>query len=266
MTVTRIAALYIHPVKSLHRIDVARMDLDPWGPRGDRRWLVITPDGRFMTQRQFPAMALILTRLDGEILTLSAARDPDLTLSVVPPAPDAPVRAVSVWKDHAIAARDAGDEAADWLSTQLDTPCRLVHMAEPDRARPTDFGSVSFADGFPLLVTNTASLDDLNTRLGEPVPMERFRPNIVIESETPWGEDDWTRLRIGTVELELVKPCSRCIVTTIDQETGVIPVPREPLKTLTGFRFRPGGVMFGENAVIRRSGSIALGDAVEILG
>jgi len=260
---TRLAALYIHPVKSLHRVDMTALELDPWGPRGDRRWLVVAPDGRFMTQRQHPAMARILTALNGETLHLTGSAGSALRID--PPAPQAPAIKVSVWKDHAIAARDAGDEAAAWLSAILGTACRLVHMADPAHARPTDFGSVSFADGFPLLVTNTASLDDLNARLDQPVPMERFRPNIVIETDQPWAEDEWRSIRIGTVELDLVKPCSRCIVTTIDQESGTIPVPREPLKTMTGFRHRPGGVMFGQNAVIRHAGTIRLGDAVELI-
>ncbi|NVN42334.1 MOSC domain-containing protein [Asaia siamensis] len=260
---TRIAALYIHPVKSLHRIDVAALDLEPWGPRGDRRWLVVSPEGKFMTQRQYPAMARIITALEGENLYLSAGTATPLML--VPPGPDAPLALVSVWKDRDIEARDAGDAAAEWVSTFLETPCRLVYMAAPERARPAAFGSVSFADGFPLLVTNTASLTDLNERLDQPVPMERFRPNIVVESETPWAEDTWRILKIGSVELELVKPCSRCIVTTIDQETGTIPVAREPLRTMTGFRHQPGGVMFGQNAIIRRGGAIRLGDQINCL-
>ena len=257
----RLAALYIHPVKSLHRIDRTALDLDPWGPKDDRRWLVTGPDGRFMTQRQHPAMARIFTVLDGDVLTL--ATQEHTPLHVEPPGPDAETVTVSVWKDHDITARDAGDDAAHWLSNVLATPCRLVHMADPAHARPTDFGSVSFADGFPLLVTNTASLDDLNARLEQPVPMERFRPNIVVETDLPWAEDTWQRLCIGDVELDLVKPCSRCIVTTIDQESGTIPVPREPLRTMTGFRHRPGGVMFGQNAVIRRAGTIRIGDTVQ---
>ncbi|GBR12204.1 MOSC domain-containing protein [Asaia spathodeae] len=260
---TRIAALYIHPVKSLHRIDVAALNLEPWGPRGDRRWLVVSPEGKFMTQRQYPAMARIITALEGENLYLSGGTATPLML--VPPGPDAPLALVSVWKDRDIEARDAGDAAAEWVSTFLETPCRLVYMAAPERARPAAFGSVSFADGFPLLVTNTASLTDLNERLDQPVPMERFRPNIVVESETPWAEDTWRILKIGSVELELVKPCSRCIVTTIDQETGTIPVAREPLRTMTGFRHQPGGVMFGQNAIIRRGGAIRLGDQINCL-
>ncbi|NVN06423.1 MOSC domain-containing protein [Asaia spathodeae] len=260
---TRIAALYIHPVKSLHRIDVAALDLEPWGPRGDRRWLVVSPEGKFMTQRQYPAMARIITALEGENLHLSGGTAEPLML--VPPGPDSPLALVSVWKDRDIEARDAGDTAAEWVSTFLETPCRLVYIAAPERARPAEFGSVSFADGFPLLVTNTASLTDLNERLDQPVPMERFRPNIVVESETPWAEDTWRILKIGSVELELVKPCSRCIVTTIDQETGTIPVARKPLRTMTGFRHQPGGVMFGQNAIIRRGGAIRLGDRIDCL-
>lgn len=257
----RLAALYIHPVKSLHRLDCMALDLDPWGPRGDRRWLVTGPDGRFMTQRQYPAMARIFTALEGEALILTT--EGKAPLHVEPPPPGTREVSVSVWKDHDITGCDAGDDAAYWLGDILDAPCRLVYMSDPARARPTGFGSVSFADGFPLLVTNTASLDDLNARLEHPVPMERFRPNIVVETTHPWAEDEWRTLRIGDVELDLVKPCSRCIVTTIDQESGLIPVPREPLRTMTKFRHQPGGVMFGQNAVIRRGGTIRTGDRVE---
>ncbi|WP_029604752.1 MOSC domain-containing protein [Kozakia baliensis] len=257
-----VAALHFYPVKSLHRVSPPSLQLEPWGAVGDRRWLVTAPDGMFLTQRTCPTMATIIPALTGDGITLSRPGMKDL--SVRRPAPDAPETTVTVWR-RTISAQDAGEEAAAWLSAALGKKLRLVYMNAPQRARPMPFGSVSFADEFPLLVTTTASLDDLNKRLEHAVPMERFRPNIVFDGTLPWAEDDWLRLRIGEVMLNIAKPCSRCNMTMVDQESGKIPVPKEPLRTLATFRHRPGGVMFGRNAVAERMGRVRVGDEVEIL-
>ncbi|GEL00932.1 MOSC domain-containing protein [Swaminathania salitolerans] len=279
---TRVTALYTHPVKSLHRVSCDFLDLSPWGPAHDRRWLIVDEAGQFLTQRQHPAMATIHVALfstperqdscpgtgipedPGGGIVLSGPETGPLRI----PCPDGShaLRAVRVWKDRDIPARDAGDDAAEWLERSLGLKCRLVFMDRPESARKADFGSVSFADGFPLLVTNTASLRDLNERLDEQVPMTRFRPNIVLNHALPWAEDGWIEARIGAARIAFAKPCSRCIVTTIDQEDGRIPVAGEPLRTLAKFRRQPGGVMFGRNAVILEPGRIALNDPVTLVG
>jgi uncharacterized protein YcbX len=178
---------------------------------------------------------------------------------------------VTIWDDRLPAFPAAADVDA-WFSDYLNLPCRLIYQG--DTTRPTDSrwsrpgDTTSFADAYPLLVCATASLDDLNRRAGTKLPMNRFRPNIVIADERPWSEDGWQRLKLGAVEIDLVKPCARCVVTTIDQSRG-IKAGREPLRTLAKFRFLqvPGisGAIFGQNAIPRVLGPIAVGDPVEIL-
>jgi uncharacterized protein YcbX len=178
---------------------------------------------------------------------------------------------VTVWKDQ-VQARDAGDTAATWLEQALGQPCRLVWMHRPELARIRQLGvqprPVSFADGYPLLLANTASLDDLNTRLpaGQGVPMTRFRANIVLSGAQPWAEDGWRRLSIGgSVVVRVLAPCSRCVVTSIDQNTAQVPNPKEPLATLASFRRAQGGVMFAQNAVVEKGGLISVGDKAQVL-
>ena len=171
------------------------------------------------------------------------------------PAAEGPAVLVQVWQDR-VAARDAGDAAAAWLTDALGTPCRLVHLADP-AARPLPAGhaaapgeAVSFADGFPLLLANTASLDAVNARLAAPVPMLRFRPNLVVSGAAPWAEDSWRRIRIGDVVLRVAKPCERCIMTTIDPQTATRPHGNDPLRTMARFRRDTSGrILFGQNLV-----------------
>ena len=205
--------------------------------------------------------------LEGDVLRLRAPGMTELAIPVQPASPDHLM--VTVWKDQVKAV--APSEAADaWFSEWLDKPVRLVQMTDdihrsvdPDYGRPGD--EVSFADGFPLLLITTASLEDLNRRLAQPVPMRRFRPNLVIEGAEPYAEDTWTRLRIGEVEFEGVKNCSRCVFTTIDPETGTKSADGEPLKTLGTYRLGEGGIYFGQNLIPRSGGTLRVGDPVEIL-
>jgi uncharacterized protein YcbX len=187
---------------------------------------------------------------------------------VIPrPSPDGPRMAVTVW-DDTVEALIAADEG--WLSARLGVDCRLVFM-DDDLRRPVDpdyaIGDdiTSFADGFPLLLVSTASLDDLNGRLARPVTMARFRPNLVVTGCPPFSEDGWRRIRIGGAELALVKRCARCVLTTIDPHTGVRDPDGEPLATLAGYRRAERGVMFGQNLLVVRPGPVAVGDAVEVL-
>ncbi|GEN61428.1 MOSC domain-containing protein [Acetobacter nitrogenifigens] len=260
----KVSSLHIYPVKSLRGLSPTHVDMDPWGPRGDRRWVVVDVDGVFITQRTNAAMARISVTPTPDGLTLQ--RDGDASLAASRPSGGA--TRVRVWRSD-VTGNDAGDEAAAWLEAALGRPSRLVYMDAPESARPGEHDGqefhVSFADGFPGLLCTEASLDDLNARLDRAVPMTRFRPNVVVEGASAWAEDEWTRIRIGQVELALVKPCSRCIVTTIDQESGSIVVPGQPLKTLAGFRRTPEGIMFGQNFLVEKTGTIRKGDTVEIL-
>ncbi|WP_353229568.1 MOSC N-terminal beta barrel domain-containing protein [Novosphingobium sp.] len=266
----RVVALHRYPVKSMGGQALTSARVEPRGIAGDRRWLMVTPQGRFLTRRELPVMALLhADPVDGGI-TLSH-RDGG-AISVAEPDHAQPL-AVQVWGDP-VMAHDAGDAAAHWLSTRMGRAVRLVHM--PDTAhRPVDpaFGHVgdhvSFADGYPLLVAVVESLDALNARLPVPMPMARFRPNLVIAGASAFAEDGWHCLCIGDVTLRVVKPCTRCVVTTQDPDSGAVTDPLEPLKTLKAMgrvmasvRAEP---IFGTNAIPDGPGTITVGDAVALL-
>ena len=250
------------PLKSGAGIDRPAAAITPRGLAGDRRWMVVDPDGRFLTGRTLPAMVRLRAAETAEGLALSL----DGRRTVVPfPAQDRAT--VTVWDDtvDAALADDGG-----WLAETLGRPCRLVYMDEPVR-RPVDpdyaLGDdiTSFADGFPVLLIAQASLDDLNGRLTRPVTMDHFRPNLVVDGCAAFAEDGWQRIRIGEAELALVKRCARCVFTTVDPVTGQRSADGEPLKTLSTFRRADKGVMFGQNLLVVRPGRIAVGDAVTVL-
>jgi uncharacterized protein YcbX len=262
-----VASLHIHPLKSCAQVDVDALDITTLGPAGDRRWLVVDADDRFVTARQRAEMVGIhaLPHVDG--LGLAAPGTADLHVPF--PGADGARRRVTIWRDEVDAA-DAGDEAASWLTRYLGATARLVYMdaaahraVDPDYARPGD--EVAFADAYPLLVISQAALDGLNARLAAPVPMVRFRPNIVVAGSAPHAEDGWRRVRIGAVEFEAAKPCTRCVFTTIDPATLTRDAGGEPLRTLTTYRRTPAGVTFGMNLIPRGRGTVRLGDAVVAL-
>ncbi|CAL8463480.1 g3014 [Coccomyxa elongata] len=300
----KVKALYVYPVKSLKGISLTTADVSPIGFTWDRHWLITRPDGRFLTQRQIPRMTLISTALPPEALTKEWSKlgpDASLTLTapgmeplqvpLVPrPVADAELKECTCW-DWKGLAQDEGEDAAAWLTNFLGKPVRLVRYvgtpqpngaeADPKRREcELPFGKgieTAFADGYPFLIATESSLADLNNRMPEPLPMDRFRPNLVIDdSVEPWAEDDWHALSIvgppdRKVEFLSVKPCSRCKVTTTDQETGA--VGREPLMTLG--KFRSGKqlgwsalaswkheVFFGWNLAATAPGTVAVGDDI----
>lgn len=259
-----LVGLTVYPVKSCRGIPLREVMLDRFGPAGDRRWMVVDAAGRFVSQRESRALALVQVEIQPGGLRLV---DPDGALEVAAPGEAATERRVRVWEDH-LFALDAGDAAADWMARRTGRPCRLVYMPETSRrlvdgiyARKGE--TVSFADGFPLLLISTASLEDLNGRLEQPVPMDRFRPNLVVDGCEPFAEDGWKRIRIGEVELIVAKPCSRCVVPSIDQATG----ERDPLvnRVLASYRRHQGQVYFGQNLLYQSFGTLRLGDPVEVL-
>ena len=257
-----VSRLVVYPVKSCAGVSVDSWDLDSRGLRHDRSFMVVDADGRFLTQREQPRLALIRPQVIGAELIL---RVDDVGSVGVPLQPTGPRTAATVW-EYTGPAIDTGDRAADLISTHLGVPARLVAMpldhartADPHYAPPGR--PVSFADGFPLLLVGEASLDDLNSRLAEPLPMDRFRPNVVIAGSLPFAEDQWTHIRIGEVPVDVVKPCTRCTITTVDQATGVL-AGAEPLRTLGTFRRADRGVVFGQNAVHRHSGTLTVGAPV----
>lgn len=265
----RLSALYRFPLKSGKGEPCSHVELDKLGVVGDRRWMLVeAQSGRFLTQRVYPQMSQLsaLWNTAGG-LTLSARGFE--TLEVPVPQADTDLRGVTIWRDT-LRVPDAGDAAADWLSRFVGKSVRLVHVPL-ERARTTESGygkdddQVAFADGFPLLLIGQASLDDLSNKVGEPLDMLRFRPNLVIEGSEAFAEDGWKRIRIGDVEFRVVKPCSRCILTTVDPLTGVRDEHREPLHTLSTYRKQEGEVMFGQNLVNDGGGILEVGMPVTIL-
>lgn len=259
-----LASLHIYPVKACGGLSPAEWPVDAFGLRNDRRWMVVDLAGRFVTQREAPRLALVRPALETGGLVLRAPGMPELRLPLVPAGRERV--AVQVWRD-ATEAVPVSPEAAQWLSRYLGAPVRVVWMPD-DVMRPTDPTyaegyRVSFADGFGFLLVSEASLTDLNRRLDVPLPMNRFRPNLVVSGTEPFAEDGWRRIRIGGLELAVVKPCGRCVVTTTDQETAER--GREPLRTLATFRERDGKLMFGMNVVHRGTGRLAMGMPVEVI-
>ena len=269
MTAT-VSSLHVYPVKGLKGIELQDARATERGLEHDRRWMIVDPQGEFFTQRSHPKLATIWTELLDGGLELSA---PDAGAVVVPfvPPPASAMR-VRVWNsvvDAVPAAREA-----DWfLSEYLGEPCRLVYMPDSTRraSNPAYAGDgerlVGFADGYAYLVANKASLDDLNARLaakGHPaLPMNRFRPNIVVAGAPAYAEDRWGELRVGEAVLRAAKPCGRCEVTTTDQSTGEVRGP-EPLATLATYRASDEfGVMFGLNLVSIRPGTVRVGDRID---
>ncbi|MGV3623520.1 MAG: MOSC domain-containing protein [Archangium sp.] len=254
---------FIYPVKSLRGIEVSSLQLDALGPAGDRRWMVVDEKNRFVTQRSVPAMATVQPTISAGELKLQ--RDGASVLIHEPPL-DGPRLTVTVWKDT-FEALDAGDDAAEWLSDQLKTTVRLVHFA-PDVRRDVDpkyapHAQTSFSDGYPLLITNEASLDALNSQLPSAIPMERFRPNLVVRAEQPWAEDRWSRLIIDGVTFDGVKTCARCVMINTDQRTGEKPDGNVPLERLTEVHGVEGrGAIFGMNLVHRGTGTVRVGSEV----
>lgn len=262
----QISELYLHPVKSCGGYAVERFALDPQGPRGDRRWMLIDPEGRFISQREEPRMALIQARLTAEGIELTAPEFASIEVATADVS-QAVAQLVTVWRDQCMA-RVADDVANGWLSSYLHRPVRLVHLPDASR-RPVDpryanaTDQVSFADGFPLLLIGAASLAELNNRLTQPVSMRRFRPNLVIEGSAAFAEDGWRRLRIGDVTFRVAKPCSRCSIPGLDPDSAQSST--EPLRVLAQFRRREGVIYFGQNLLHDGPGTLAVGDPVEIL-
>ncbi|GAB5520629.1 MAG: MOSC domain-containing protein [Rhodothermales bacterium] len=261
-----VAELCIYPIKSTYRIALDEANVEPRGLQWDRRWMLVDENGRFISQREDASLTQLRSTVSRDGLSVRTTAGETITIAI--PTPHARREAVTVWGDQVDAA--GYSEAVNaWFSRVLDRAVQLVFMddaasrpIDPDyQARPEE--EVSFADGYPLLVTTTASLADLNTRLDSAVPMERFRPNIVLTGDLePFEEDRWLTVDVGDVRFRAVKPCGRCVVITTDQDTGER--HKEPLKTLATYRRFNKKVNFGHNLVPESSGTIHVGDPVRV--
>ncbi|WOJ92286.1 MOSC domain-containing protein [Congregibacter variabilis] len=262
-----LSAIYRYPIKSARGHSLEAAVIDRFGVSGDRRWMLIDSAGLFYSQRRLPQMALLEVASIVGGLRLSFGGE-SIQLEI----PGAQQNEVSatVW-EHTMLARCADDRVNTWLSECLGEDLRLVFFPQ-DANRPVDADylpdaqqeqHVGFADGFPLLIITQASLDDLNTRLPAPVPMDRFRPNLVIRGAQPYAEDSWRQLRVGSTTLAIVKPCSRCAIPAINQQTA----EQDPdiNRVLAGYRRQDGVIYFGMNAVVTAGEDFAVGDVVEVL-
>lgn len=237
------------------------------GLRFDRRWMLVDRENRFITQRQFPQMARILVEVTAEALVAKYGG----SAITIPFCPSSRKAFVRIWNCH-VEALEYGDDVNLWFSEAIGAKCRLVVM-QKDVSRWVDSryalrrgeDEVSFADGYPYLLANEASLADLNSRLKTPVPMNRFRPNLVVSGAEPFAEDTWKIIRIGETFFHLVKPCARCVITTVEQTLGKFS-GKEPLKALAAYRNEGGKVMFGQNLIAENPGGvIRIGDVIEIV-
>ncbi|GAA4933056.1 hypothetical protein EV188_103675 [Actinomycetospora succinea] len=259
--VARVASLTVFPIKGCAGMAVERREVTTTGLAGDRRFMVVAPDGRFKTQRRHPLLATVQPHLEGSTLTLSADGRSTCTLDVVD---DGPRRQVEIFsKSHP--AVDQGDEAAAWFSDVLGTESRLVGVT-PEHHRPTDGlvpGLSGWADSGSLLLLSRAAADDLSDRAaertGEPIPLERFRANVVLTSCAAHAEDDLDRVLLGTAHLAFSKQAVRCAVVTVDEQTGARAGP-EPLETLASYRLTDNGVVFGAKYTVLAPGEVAVGD------
>lgn len=261
-----ISSLIYYPIKACRGFEVESTCVERMGLEHDRRMMVTTPEGQFLTQREYPRLALVTPKLQNGSLELTAPGYDSLHLGIQ--TSGTPV-SVNIWKSKGVHAIDQGEEAAQWFSDWLGTEVRLVHFADGYIRRVSEQWAVhaddhtGFADGYPILLTSEEGLQDLNSHLETPVPMNRFRPNLVVKGCEPFAEDRWNRIRVGDVELAVVKPCARCVVTTIDKET--LATSKEPLKTLGKYRKQALGAIFGQNVIPLNEGILRLGMPVEIL-
>jgi uncharacterized protein YcbX len=259
-----VTGLYIYPVKSLGGIEVNSANVTLRGLEYDRRWMLVDEQHQFLTQRTFPQLALLRTAINHGRLNIFELGNPGniIDLELVPLA--GMELQVQIWEDECTAWH-INPTIDSWFSEKLNRRVKLVYMPDSslrqvdlNYARPGDI--TGFADGYPVLIIGQSSLDDLNSRLSEPVPMQRFRPNIVFTGGTPFEEDSMSKFHIGDIEFYGVKPCGRCEITTVDQDRGV--AGKEPLRTLSTYRVKNNKVMFGQNVICANEGPIQVGEHI----
>ena len=268
----RLAEIHVYPLKGARGIALDRADVLAGGLRHDRRFLLLGADGRFLTQREIPRLALVTTLIvphagRGSSLAIGTPGTAPVEIPLAPDLADSPRRTVRIWSDD-VEAIDIGGPVVERLSEHLGERCSLVFM--PDdvvRRVEAPYGApgdrVGFADAYPVLLATSASLDDLNMRLAERVPMNRFRPNLVVDGGAAYQEEEHARVRVGGISFRMPKRCSRCQVTTVDQATAA--VGKEPLRTLASYRTENNKVYFAQNLIPDREGTIAVGDEVSYL-
>ena len=263
----KVRQLFIYPIKSLAGFEVASAMLTDRGFQHDRRWMLIDSSNVFITQRQYPEMCLLQTAIENDELIVFHKNNPEDPLRIaLQPAPTSTFK-VKIWDDEC-EAQAVGDAASKWFSNKLSTQCKLVYMPDGTRRKVDGLFAFNnelnnFSDAYPLHIIGQASLDDLNSRLQDTLPINRFRPNIFFEGGSAYDEDIMQELLIGNIKMLGVKLCARCPITTINQANADL--AKEPLKTLTGYRMKNNKVYFGQNLLHTQTGQLNVGDAIEIL-
>ena len=258
----QLSHLFVHPMKSARGIAYSRAYASMQGLLHDREWLLVTAEGRFLTAREYPRMLLIETELiPGGMLLKAPGQSPIMAMTQVYTQPVA----TAVWKDEFDALH--GDTQVDaWFSQYMGISCQLLWLGmQSRRLLKTANTPMSFADGYPYLLVNQASLDALNQELAAPVSLQHFRPNLVISGALPYEEDDWSVIRIGEIVFDVAKPCTRCQMTTADPLTGTFSNDNEPMRTLIRTRQLAEGICFGINLLARNEGMVQVSDEMEVL-
>ena len=264
----KLTEINIYPIKSLSGISLEKSVVEERGLQFDRRWMLVDEKNHFLTQREFPEMATFQVKIAENNLVVSVGGD-EKTIPFEPE--NAETANVQIWKSRCHA-NIYDEEINDWFGNALQKKCKLVLMPEDSRRIVNPFyavnkyqDAVSFADGYPFLLIGENSLAELNSKLEKPLPMNRFRPNFVAADSEPFAEDDWKQVKIGKTVFHVVKPCDRCVITTIDQETGKSD-GKEPLKTLAAFRLKRQKLLFGQNLIAENKGDeVKIGDEIEVI-
>ena len=265
----KLSEIYIYPIKSLGGIHLDVANITTRGLENDRRFMLVDENGRFLSQREHPQLAIFQTKIEDNFLKITHKKTgQNLTINLSPPS-QSPLLSVTIWDDET-SAIEISSEASFWFTQALGIPTRLVYMPEESHRKTdaqyalTGEEITSFSDGYPILIIGQSSLDDLNNRLENPVNINRFRPNFVFTHGEPFEEDAWHEFTVGNIRFFGVKPCARCIMTTIDQETGE-KKSKEPLLTLNKYRKAGNKILFGQNVLVSQLGTVSIGDDVTII-
>lgn len=260
----KVQSIHIYPIKSLGGISLQSSHIQWRGLEYDRRWMLVDENGKFITQRKYPKLTLFSIEVfDNHLIVNSKKGGNSIPIPFIPKGAKLSVK---VW-DDSVSAIEVDKEASEWFSLQLDEQVKLVYMPDdskrlidPKYASNSEF--VNFADGYPLLLANSASLDDLNERLERTISIDRFRPNIVVSGSLPFEEDEWNNVSIGDSAIEVVKKCARCVMVNIDPNTSK--KAKDVLQVLSTYRNKNNKVYFGVNALILKTGIIKVGDELVI--
>lgn len=262
-----LSGIYIYPIKSLGGISLSEAILEEKGIRYDRRWMLVDESGMFLSQRTFPKMALLQVNLAPDGLVVTDKKNSKISISI-PFEPKSNLKkSVTIWEDT-VEAQLVDENVSKWFSEQLEMPCDLVIMPDSTQRKlkekyAVNGESVSFADGMPYLLIGQSSLIDLNGKLENPVPMDRFRPNFVFEGGEEFIEDTWEEIQIGNALFKITKPCARCVMTTVNQDTAS--KSKEPLRTLAKYRTVDAKVMFGQNMLLLKGEKVKIGDELNTI-